>query len=60
MKQKPDQQLVLTIPQAAERLQMSAQSAYAAAKRGEIPTVRYGGLIRVPARALERMLEGEK
>jgi hypothetical protein len=54
IKKKPDQGLVLTIPQAAKRLQMSAQSAYAAAKRGDLPTVTIGSLIRVPVAAFEQ------
>jgi excisionase family DNA binding protein len=52
--------LVITIPEAGRLLNMSPQSAYAAAKRGEIPTVRFGHLIRVPMRALERKLDEAK
>ena len=36
---------------------LSRGGSYEAAKRGEIPTIRIGRLIRVPVRALERMLD---
>lgn len=52
--------LVITIPEAGKRLRMSAQSAYAAARKGQIPTIRIGHLIRVPVARFERMLAGEK
>ena len=32
-------------------------TAYAAAERGEIPTIRVGRLLRVPVRAMERLLD---
>jgi excisionase family DNA binding protein len=48
-----------SIPEAGERLGIGRNSAYAAAKRGEIPTIRIGKLIRVPEVQLDRMLRGE-
>ena len=36
---------------------LSRGGSYEAAKRGEIPTIRIGRLIRVPVRALDRMLD---
>ncbi len=33
-------------------------AAYAAAKRGDIPTIKIGKLLRVPVRALEQKLDG--
>lgn len=36
---------------------LKRQAAYAAAARGEIPTIRIGRTLRVPIAALERMLE---
>ena len=51
--------LTLTIKQAAETLGISRGSAYEAARRGEIPTIRIGRRLIVPRAALERMLEGE-
>lgn len=46
----------LTIDETAERLGIGRSSAYQAAKAGEIPTIRIGRRILVPAAALERML----
>ena len=41
---------------------LGRNASYAAAERGEIPTIRIGRLLRVPVRALEKMLDraGEK
>jgi hypothetical protein len=48
----------LSVPEAGRRyFDMGRQAAYGAAKRGDIPTIRIGRLIRVPVRALERMLD---
>ena len=53
-----DQPLTLTVPEAGKRyFGMSRNASYDAAKRGDLPTVRIGKLIRVPVRALEAMLE---
>jgi excisionase family DNA binding protein len=48
----------VTVDEAAQVLGVSRNSAYAAAKRGEIPTVRIGRLLLVPIAALEKMLSG--
>lgn len=48
-----------TIPEAAAVLGIGRNQAYLAARRGEIPTIRIGGRVLVPAAALERMLAGE-
>ena len=54
-----DAQLTISVPEAGKRyFNLSRNAAYAAAKRGEIPTIRIGRLLRVPIRALERMLDG--
>ena len=37
---------------------LSRDSSYRAAERGEIPTIRIGRLLRVPVRAMERLLDG--
>jgi excisionase family DNA binding protein len=48
----------LTVPEAGERyFGLSRSSAYSAAQRGDIPTIRIGRLLRVPVRALEKMLD---
>jgi Helix-turn-helix domain len=47
----------LSVPEAGrEYFDLSRNAAYAAAKRGDIPTIRIGKLLRVPVRALEAKL----
>lgn len=41
---------------AARLLGLSDSGAYRAAARGDIPTVRIGGAVRIPSRWLERVL----
>jgi excisionase family DNA binding protein len=50
--------ITCSVPEAGERLGIGRNSAYAAAKRGEIPTIRIGKLLRVPEAALARKLAG--
>jgi excisionase family DNA binding protein len=49
--------LVIGVPEAGAMLGLNRNAAYAAAKRGDIPTIRFGKLIRVPKAAFERMLQ---
>jgi excisionase family DNA binding protein len=49
--------LTMTVPKAGELLGLGRNGSYEAAHRGEIPTIRFGRLLRVPVAALERMLE---
>jgi hypothetical protein len=50
--------LTLTVPAAGKKyFGLSRNGAYDAAKRGEIPTIKIGRLLRVPIRALEAMLD---
>ena len=50
--------LTLAVPEAGRRyLGLSRNSSYAAAERGQIPTIRVGRLLRVPVRAMERLLD---
>lgn len=50
--------LTLSVPEAGKRyLGLSRNAAYAAADRGEIPVIRIGRLLRVPVRAMERLLD---
>jgi excisionase family DNA binding protein len=52
-----DNRLVYEVPEAGEMLGLNRNAAYAAAKRGDIPTIRIGKLIRVPKAAFNLMLE---
>ena len=47
-----------TIPEAAELLGISRNSAYEAAHRGELPSIRIGKRILVPVAALQQLLDG--
>lgn len=51
--------LVKTLNEVAALLRISRGSAYEAAKRKEIPTIRIGRRILVPSAALERLLAGD-
>jgi hypothetical protein len=48
----------LSVPEAGrEYYDLGRNASYAAAKRGDIPTIRIGKLLRVPVRALEQILD---
>jgi hypothetical protein len=48
----------LTVPEAGKRyFDLGRNASYEAARRGDIPTIRIGRLLRVPIVALERKLE---
>jgi hypothetical protein len=50
--------LTISVPEAGRRyFGLCRNAAYDAAARGEIPTIKIGRLLRVPVRALERMLD---
>jgi hypothetical protein len=50
--------LTLSVPEAGKRyFGIGRAASYAAAANGEIPTIRVGGLLRVPVRAMERLLD---
>jgi len=48
----------MTVPEAAEILGIGKNTAYQAAKRGEIPTIRIGGRVLVPVAKFEDLLNG--
>lgn len=53
-----DAPLTITVPEAGKQyFGLSRNAAYDAAARGEIPTIKVGKLLRVPVRAMERMLD---
>jgi excisionase family DNA binding protein len=49
----------LTIEEAARVLGIGRNSAYEAARRGEIPTIKVGRRLVVPRAALDRILAGD-
>ena len=54
----PTSPLTIPVPEAGKRyFGLSRGASYAAAERGDIPTVRIGRLLKVPVRALEQMLD---
>ena len=49
----------ISVPEAGKKyFGLSRDGSYRAAERGEIPTIRIGRLLRVPVRAMERLLDG--
>ena len=55
---KQQEARVATVEEAAAILRISRPAAYAAAKNGQLPTIRIGRLLRVPLAALELKLQG--
>jgi Helix-turn-helix domain len=50
--------LTITVPEAGKRyFGLSRNASYDAAARGDLPVIKIGRLIRVPIRALEKMLD---
>lgn len=47
----------ISVEEAGRRLGIGRNSAYRAAQRHEIPSLRIGRLLRVPVRALEKMID---
>ena len=48
----------ISVPEAGKKyFGLSRDGSYRAAERGEIPTIRVGRLLRVPVRAMERLLD---
>ena len=55
---KKPEEITLSIPEAGKRyFGLSRNGSYAAAERGDIPTIRVGKLRRVPIKVLERRIE---
>lgn len=48
-----------SVPEAGRILGLGKNASYEAARRGEIPVLRFGRKLRVPRKALERLLMGE-
>ena len=56
---KPRRTRPYSISEAAEKLGICKNTAYALAKKGELPTIKLGRLILVAAPALDRLLDGQ-
>lgn len=53
-----EQALTMTVPEAGKRyFGLSRNASYEAAKRGDIPVIAVGRLLRVPIKAMDRRLE---
>ena len=53
-----EQPKTLTVPEAGRLyFDLGRNASYEAARRGDIPTIRIGRLLRVPVVAMERMLD---
>lgn len=52
-----DQPKTVSVPEAGRWLGIGRNASYDAARRGEIPTIKIGRLLRVPVAALQRKLE---
>ena len=51
----------ISVPEAGKKYYgIGKNASYRAAERGDIPTIRVGGLLRVPVVRMERKLEGRE
>jgi excisionase family DNA binding protein len=57
MKQISNERLLLRIDEVAQLIGVSRTTAYALVNKGEIPSVRIGGLLRIPNDALRKLIE---
>jgi hypothetical protein len=58
MEDNMEDRQTISVPEAGKRYYgLSRNGSYAAARRGEIPTIKVGRLRRVPVRAMERLLD---
>jgi excisionase family DNA binding protein len=55
-----DGRQTLTVEEAGRMLGLGRQAAYAAARRGQIPTLKIGRRVLVPRVRLERLLAGDE
>jgi excisionase family DNA binding protein len=51
-----EDELTISVPEAGRRLGLGKNASYEAARRGELPVLRFGRKLRVPRVALERLL----
>ena len=55
-----EDELTISVPEAGRRLGLGKNASYEAARRGELPVLRFGRKLRVPCIAFERMLTETK
>ena len=55
-----EDELTISVPEAGRRLSLGKNASYEAARRGELPVLRFGRKLRVPIVALERLLAEAK
>ena len=60
VRKSEDERLTISVPEAGKRLGLGRNASYEAARRGEIPVLKFGKRLVVPIAALERKLEGSK
>jgi excisionase family DNA binding protein len=53
---KPGQPETYSVPEAGRRVGLGRNASYDAARRGELPTLRFGRKLRVPRALLDKML----
>lgn len=57
---KESEQWTLSVPEAGAQAELSPNASYRAAKLGQIPTIRLGRKLRVPALRWKRILQGNE
>ena len=55
-----EDELTISVPEAGRRLGLGKNASYEAARRGELPVLRFGRKLRVPLVAFERLLADTK
>lgn len=56
---KPVEPLAINVPEAGALAGLNRVQSYIAAKRGEIPTIKVGGRLKVPLKKWRAILDGE-
>ena len=57
MKPVTNERLLLRLDEVAALIGVSRTTAYALVNKGELPSVRIGGLLRIPSDALRKLIE---
>lgn len=51
---------LLTVSETAKRLKLGRSTVYLMAQRGDLPVVRFGAAVRIPAELLDRWIKQRK